>query len=339
MDRELLSKICYDIKNGTSHSVDYLMGNDVEKTLSKKGIKIRKIFSPFLRMIYKTQTKYKLYREPMTNKKGKCGKIFIMNHRQADDIVLGANAINEHAYIVFGNEKLVLETTNGIGLWANGMIALKRNDLKSRKATYEKMKYVLLNGGNILIYSEGYWNLDDDGISDGIHGSDCHNSECWLIQDLNIGALRLAKEIGCPIVPTILHYDEIGSKKCFSKRGEKFYIGKNDDIFKKKDELLTIMCTMKYELMEKYSSYNRSELEKNGISLKEQWIKLKEELIRDCDIPKVDYELDLLDEKRIGKAKVSNPVTSNEEAFSHLDNLEINENNAFLLSKRLSGRK
>lgn len=339
MSKEVLSKLAYDIKNGTSHSVDYLMKNEVEETLSKKGIKIRKVFSPLLRMIYKTQTKYKLYREPdMCKLEGK-GKIFVMNHRQADDIVLGANAVNEHAYIVFGNDKLVLETTNGLGLWANGMIALKRDNTISRKSTYDKMKYVIENGGNILIYPEGYWNLDDDGLTDGIHGSDCHNSECWLMQDINIGALRLAKETGCAIVPTILHYDELNGKKCYSKRGKEFYVGKDDDIFEKKEELMTIMYTMKYELMEKYSSYNRKELEEKGISLKEEWIKLKEELIRDCDIPSINYKLDLLDEKRIGKAKVPNPYISNEEAFEHLEHLNINEKNAFLLSKRLSGRK
>ena len=53
-----LKEILSDLKNGTSHSVSYLMSNDVETALSKKGIKIRKIFSPLLRMIYLTQTDY-----------------------------------------------------------------------------------------------------------------------------------------------------------------------------------------------------------------------------------------------------------------------------------------
>lgn len=340
MLKNVVCKLILDIKNGTSHSVDYLMNNDVESTLSNKGIKIRKVFSPLLRMLYLTQTDYKLVREPfdkgISNKKG---KIFIINHRQADDIVLGANAVGEHAYIVFGNEKLVLETTNGIGLWANGMIALKRDDTESRKSTYDKMKYVLKNGGNIIVYSEGYWNLDDDGISDGVHASDAHNSECWLIQDINIGAVRLAKETGCPIIPTILHYDETNKKRCYSKRGKAIYVSKTDDIFVKKDEVMEEMNTIYYNLMEKYSFYYRKELESDNISLKEKWVALKKELIDACAIPSIGYELDLLDEKRIGKAKVSKPVVTNEEAFKHLDDIDINISNAYLLSKRLSGRK
>lgn len=340
MSNDIMKKLIFDIKNGTSHSIDYLMKDDVESTLSKKGIKIRRLFSPLLRMIYLTQTEYKLIKEPAEGKiNRKPGKIFVVNHRQADDIVIGASAIGEHAYVVFGNDKLVLETTNGLGLWASGMIRLKRDDTNSRHVVYDKMAYVLDNGGSVWIYPEGYWNLDDDGITDLKHGSDCHNSECWLIQDINIGALRLAKEKGSPIVPVILHYDEVNGKKCYSKRGKEFYIGKEDDIFKKKEELLEIMNTMKYELMEKYSSYKREDLESDGISLREKWIKLKEELVSACDIPRIGYKLDLKDEKYIGKAKVANPVVSNEEAFKHLDDIEITKENAFLLSKRLSGRK
>jgi len=338
--KELLIKLKRDIKNGTSHSVDYLLENEVESTLSKYGIKIRKIFSPLLRMIYKTQSEYKLVKEPKNKIETiKKGKIFVINHRQADDIVLGANAVGESGYIVFGNKYLALETTNGLGLWAYGMILLNRDDDINRTSTYEKMKYVIENGGNIIIYPEGYWNLNDNGLSDEKHSADDHNSENWLIQDINIGVVRLAKETGCPIIPTILHYDEVDKKICYSKKGNLFYVSSDDNIFIKKDELLTEMTTIYFELMKKYSSYRRADLEKNGITLKSQWENLKQELVSSCDIESIDYKLDLDNEKLIGKAKVTKEITTNEEAFEHLNNLDINSNNAFLLSKRLSGRK
>lgn len=337
---KILKKLKEDIKNGTSHSVDFLLSPEIEQSLSKNGIKIRKIFAPILRAVYLTQTKYKLIKDnsPKKIKTGK-GKIFVVNHRQGDDIVLGANAIGESGYIVFGNKYLALDTSNGLGLWAYGMILLDRDNPENRKQTYNKMKYVIENGGNIIIYPEGYWNLADNGQSDERHLSDDHNSENWLIQDINIGSLRLAQETGCAIIPTILHYDEVESKKCYSQKGEPFYVRKNDDIFAKKDELLEKMWTMYYDLMSKYSTYSRVELEKCGVSLKDQWEQLKKELVADCDIPKISYELDLKDEKRIGKAKVSNPVVTNEEAFAHLDNLIPSKENAFLLSKRYKGRR
>ena len=337
---ELLRTLKNDLLNGTSHSVQYLVDEDVEKTLSERGIKIRKMFSPLLRVAYLSQSKYKLIKDGKTRKvKTPNGKIFVVNHRQADDIVLGVNAIGESGYIVFGNKDLVLETTNGLGLWAYGTIMLNRDNKSNRHSTYDKMKYVLQHGGNVIIYPEGYWNLADNGLADERHGSDLHNSENWLIQDINIGIIRLAREMGCPIIPTILHYDEVGKKRCYCKKGEPFYVDEKDNIFAAKDGLVNIMTNMYYELMAKYSSYDRAELEKEGISLKEQWEKLKEELIADCDIPRVGYHLDLANEKLIGKAKVANPLVSNEEAFEHLNHLNINKDNAFLLSKHLSGRK
>ena len=116
--------------NDTSYGIKYLLSNDVKKTVSKKGIVIRKIIAPKLRKEFAADTKYKLivdYREEL--KKTKKGKIFIVNHRQSDDIVSGVNAIGESGFIVFGNKILVLESfRNGYGLWANGVIILDRDD-------------------------------------------------------------------------------------------------------------------------------------------------------------------------------------------------------------------
>ena len=299
-----MKAIINDLLKGTSHSVNFLLENNVDRTISKGGIKIRKLFAGLLRMLYLTQTEYELIidkREKLGRTKQ--GRIFVLNHRQADDIVLGANAVGKSAYIVFGNPYLALETTNGLGLWAYGMILMNRDDGSSRKAAYEKMKYVIEHGGNIIIYPEGYWNLADNGQADERHLADGHNSECWLVQDINVGSLRLAKETGCEIVPTILHYDEVGKKRCYAYRGKSFWVSKKDDIFVKKDELIFIMTNMYWSLMEKYSQYNRDILEKDGKSLKRSWEDLKEQLRSECDIDRIGYRLNLADEKRIGKAK------------------------------------
>ena len=199
------------------------------------------------------------------------------------------------------------------------------------------MKYLLEHGGNIIIFPEGYWNLADNGQRDKRNVADDHNSENWLIQDFNIGAIRLAKETGCEIVPTVLHYDEIGKKRCYAKRGKPIKVEKNDDIFEKKYQILETVTTMYWDLMSKYSSYCRKKLEEDGMTLKEQWEILKKQLLAFCDIDKVNYKLDLQNEKLIGKAKVVNGVTTNEEAFSFLENLSPNKSNAFLLSKRRTG--
>lgn len=334
-----ISKLIKDIKNGTSHSVDYLLKQSATETISKRGIQIRKLLSPILRKIYVTQSKYKLV-EPSRIElpKTEVGKIFVLNHRQADDIVLGVSAIGESGYLVFGNKYLALDTKNGLGLWAHGMILTDRNDKENRKSTYEKMKYVIENGGNIILWPEGYWNLADNGQKDERHGADDHNSENWLIQDINVGCVKLAKETGAIIVPTVLHYDEINGKKCYAKMCKPVYVLENSDIFEKKDEIVASMQDQLFYLMEKYSTYERGYLEEFG-PLKEQWKKLKKELVADCDITRINYKLDLSDEKLIGKCKVIHPVTTNEEAFAHLEELVPKKENAFVYSKKLTGRR
>ena len=96
----------------------------------------------------------------------------------------------------------------------------------------------------------------------------------------------------------------------------------------------TVMRTMYYEMMEKYSSYKRAEPESNGQSIYDQWAELKKKLVKDCDIDRTGYHLDLADEKRIGKAKVANPVVTPADAFAHLQHLKPCKENAFLFRKR-----
>lgn len=343
MSNEFIKKIKdfkEDLTNNRAHCLSFLLNEEPSKALSLKGIKIRKIFSPLLRFIYGFQSEYKFVmdsKEPLD--KSKKNHIFIVNHRQGDDMVLSAKAIGQSGYFVFGNKILALESfSNGYGLWAHGMILLDRENKQNRKFCYDKMKYIIENGGNIIIFPEGYWNLSDNGQKDSKHGADSHNSENWLIQDINIGAIRLAKETGCDIIPTILHYDEINKKICYAKRGQSISISKDDDIIKKKDEIMEYMHTMYYSLMEKYSSYNRQDIEKNGMSLREQWEQLKKKLISFCTIDSVGYKLDLQDEKRIGKAPVVNQIITNEDAYEHLEKIDYNSKNAFLLSKKLTGK-
>jgi 1-acyl-sn-glycerol-3-phosphate acyltransferase len=204
-------------------------------------------------------------------------------------MVFSAKAVRKSGYFVFGNPTLACESLmNGFGLWSYGMILVKRDEKSSRQACMEKMRFLINNGANVIIFPEGYWNLADNGLKDEKHGADNHNSENWLIQDINIGVLRLAKELGCEIVPTILHYDEYNNMRCYARRGKAVSVSNTDDIFQKKDELLEIMDTMYYELMEKHSFYTRQQLEENNLSLKEQWELLKKKLISDCDIDKVN---------------------------------------------------
>ena len=106
-----LSVLLKDLKDGSSHSVDYLLSPNVLDTLSKKGIKIRKVFTPCLRFIFGLQSEYKLkvdHRNILS--KNEKGRIYIVNHRQGDDIVFASKTIKDNGYFVFGNRYLSLNS-------------------------------------------------------------------------------------------------------------------------------------------------------------------------------------------------------------------------------------
>ena len=55
-----MSNILSDLKNETSQSIKYLSENNIDRTLSSQGIRIRKLLAPVLRKVYRTQTDYKI---------------------------------------------------------------------------------------------------------------------------------------------------------------------------------------------------------------------------------------------------------------------------------------
>lgn len=73
--KNIFANLIPDIRNGSSHSVDFLLKEDVQDCLSVSGIRVRKFFAPLLRLVYRTQTPHKIridHREPLTyTKKGR----------------------------------------------------------------------------------------------------------------------------------------------------------------------------------------------------------------------------------------------------------------------------
>ena len=94
------------------------------------------------------------------------------------------------------------------------------------------------------------------------------------------------------------------------------------------------MHTEYYRLIEKYSSYKRKELEKSGQSMKQQndaWIK---HLLEVVEISRTGYKMDLLNEKRIGKAKNKTHIVTPKEAFDHIRHITPNIDNAFVFRNK-----
>ena len=54
--KNVFANLISDIRNGSSHSVDFLVKEDVADCLSVIGIRVRKLFAPLLRLVYRRKT-------------------------------------------------------------------------------------------------------------------------------------------------------------------------------------------------------------------------------------------------------------------------------------------
>ena len=89
------------------------------------------------------------------------------------------------------------------------------------------------------------------------------------------------------------------------------------------------LATAKYELMERYSSCSRNDLEADGITLRNAWEETKLKLIDEAKVSRTK-ELEIFSAYRF---KDKN-ITEFAEAFAHLSVVKITKNNAFLLRPR-----
>ncbi len=191
--------------------LNYLLSDNLDKVVSKYGLMIRKIISPVYRNIMMIFTKSKLINNDNVGNEVKDDKvIYACTHAFYDDIVFSMKLAGRHTYLLYGNLKDFYNTFHGIGLWINGVILVDRNSLLSRKSSIEKMIYTIDNGGNIIMFPEGTWNLDDS----------------LPVLELHLGIYEVAKSTNAKIVPIATYQD---NNITYSKRGKVFDITEIDE--------------------------------------------------------------------------------------------------------------
>ena len=223
-----------------NHQLKYLLSNSPEKVLSKRGIIIRKLFSPVFRNILaplSVNNKLVIERRAILPKNRKY--IFAATHGFHDDIIMSMRAAAIHTYLLYGSLPDFFETFHGWGLWLNGVILVDRVDKESRKSAKDKMIYALDLGANILMFPEGTWNKTPN----------------QLVMKLFPGIYDIAKKADALVVP-IATIEEKGT--VYAIVDEPFDItefSRTEGINVLRDK----MCTAKYELMEKHSRACRSD--------------------------------------------------------------------------------
>ena len=189
------------------------------------------------------------------------------------------------------------------GLKLNGVIPLETKNRLDRKVAYNRSIELLKNGGNLLIYPEGAWNVSPNEI----------------VMKTFVGTVRMAKETGAYIVPIAV---EQYGKNFYFNIGKNYGIASNSNKNENElnNELRDKLATLKWQIMETQKMVKRDNIPDNYIH------KFQSDIVEKCNYGYGFSLEDALSEKFHDKT-----VISEDEVFSFLNNLNINKNNAFLL--------
>ena len=281
------------------------MSYEPEKVISKEGVVVRKIISPFLRFVVPFVTpnsKLTIVRRAELPKKP---VIFAATHGFREDVEHTVVMAGRQAYMLNGVPAQLLNSIDGITAWLTGIVIIDRTDKESRTSSVDKLVRVLELGSSVTIYPEGTWNKSPNELVSGLFS----------------GVYEVARRSGALIVPIATYRN---GKKAYGIREEAFDICQYE-----KEEGMQIlrdkMATMQYELMEGCGTCRRDEFP-YGDEADKYWKDYIDGLM--AEVKFYDYEVELHTKYR------PKGITSPKEAFSFMRNLEPKKENLFLYERR-----
>lgn len=230
-------------------------------------------------------------------------RIYACTHIGGNDIQRTFQVIKEPAYLMLGDPGILYKMPIYQGLKMNGVIPLETADKEDRKIAYNRSIELLQTGGNLLIYPEGAWNVSPN----------------LVVMKIFNGTVRMAQETGAEIVPIgVEQYDN----NFYFNIGQNYTIPKNSlkSVDELRDELREKLATLKWDIMKSQPKLDRSAIIENYLQ------EFQDEIIGRCNY---GYGFSLEDALR--ESFHDKNVTSEEEVFNFLENLEIDKNNAFLM--------
>lgn len=232
-------------------------------------------------------------------------KIYAITHIGKYDIEVISEALSEHTYILSGDFENLHRTFGGTFLELNGIVYVNENDKEDRKQSRETMINILKNGGNIMYFPEGTWNM----------------TPSTPVLQLFPGIIDIALAANAEIIPVAIEqYDHEFIAK----------IGTNIDVTALSSNGLTVeeirsllrdqMATLKWYLYESVPKWDKSQIPND----------FYEKFLADRIAEWPGFTL----EEVLRKAYKDSEITPPDEAFAHLKKLIPSKENAFLLRNR-----
>ena len=298
MQREFL-KLYYNLRNA-----------DERKIWSKLSLEQRKKIHKIILGIYKIKNRiggfsYETIKDERTFTTRPI--IFALTHVGKYDIEVVSEAIKDHYYLLSGDYEHIQGIIDAPFLALNGVIYFNEKDKEDRKLVSQKMIKHLNDGGNLMYFIEGTWN-----ITPNLPMLPCY----WGIVDI-------AKKGNAIIVPVAC---EQYGKKFKVNIGQNFDMLNYGDSVEEKtraiNDLRDTLSTLKWEIWETEDTLISEELVGN------EWEEYVAERFKEWP-----YFNEAYIDELIFKPK---NVVEHDEVYSPIKRLTPNHNNAFLFNKRLS---
>lgn len=169
--------------------------------------------------------------------------IYACTHVGRYDIEMALQLIGEHSYFFMGDPGAVYKNIDGLILWLNGTIFTDTRYKEDRHIGKENCIKVLKQGGNLLIYPEGAWNITENQV----------------VMPLFTGTAEMAIRTGAEIVPIAI---EQYGKNYYANIGEN--ISPNNFVLAQKsiltERLRDVLCTLKWDIWEQFPMECRKNL-------------------------------------------------------------------------------
>jgi 1-acyl-sn-glycerol-3-phosphate acyltransferase len=176
--------------------------------------------------------------------------IYACTHLGGFDIETLFEVIKDPCWLFLGNPNEIYFNMDGLLLWLNGVICLDIQDKQDRFIAKERAIELLKQGGNLLIFPEGTWNIYDN----------------LPIMPLYWGTAEMAIRSKVPIIPIAIEKYE---KTFYVNIGEAITEHLTVEINK---ETLTLeleecLSTLKWEIWEKHGIHKRVSIKSSANSI------------------------------------------------------------------------
>ena len=173
--------------------------------------------------------------------------IYACTHIGRYDIEMALESIQDTCFLFLGSPGKLYRSLDGVLVYLFGFIGCDTTEKEDRHIAKELAIRTLKQGGNILIFPEGAWNITENQV----------------VMKLYTGTIEMAIRSGADIVPIAIEQYE---KSFYINIGKNISLDETSDLNKKRklsDDLRDTLCTLKWEIWEQFPITKRSSLPEN----------------------------------------------------------------------------